>query len=105
MKEDNIPIENFGPFSNIPSREIRFAGFPCLRCRKPVRYFGFVVPDLAPRAMLYVCRCASVMVWEDEAQPTSRVWLTNLDLAEAADVDVLIFNGNKPTPPSFQGVN
>jgi hypothetical protein len=73
--------------------------------RKPVRRFGQVVPELSPRMMFYACRCGTIVVWEDERQPTRKVWDNNIEFLKEAGGDVLIFNGDKPIPPGFQGVN
>jgi hypothetical protein len=104
-KSKGEKLEPFGPFTNVPSDQIQFAGFPCCRCRKPVRRFGVVIPGLIPRAMFYGCRCGNVMVWEDERQPTAAIWLSNLDLLKDTDCELAIFNGGKETPPGFQGIN
>jgi hypothetical protein len=55
--------------------------------------------------MFYACRCGTIVVWEDERQPTRKVWDNNIEFLKEAGGDVLIFNGDKPIPPGFQGVN
>jgi hypothetical protein len=97
--------EPFGPFREIPSDQIRFAGWPCPRCRKPVRKFGQVIPMLVPRMMFYGCRCVTVSVWEDEFQCGPKTWPRNVALAKRTGAGLLIFNGGRDTPPGFSGIN
>jgi hypothetical protein len=97
--------EPFGPFQSIPSAEIRFAGWPCKRCRRPVRKFGAVVPLLIPRMMFFACKCGTVAAWEDERQPSQKTWTNSVQLLKDSGVAVVVFNGGKDTPPEFQGLN
>jgi hypothetical protein len=97
--------EPFGPFLNIPSAEIRFAGWPCKRCRRPVRKFGKVIPSLVPRMMFFDCMCGTVAAWEDERQPSQKTWTKSVQRLRESGAGVVIFNGNKDTPPEFQGLN
>jgi hypothetical protein len=97
----------FGPFENIPADGIRPAGFTCRECKTPVRKVGLPVPGIVPRVMTYACKCGgSVMTWEDEKQPTNAdTWSMNLALMKKNNAEVIVFNGNKRTPPSFSGIN
>jgi hypothetical protein len=99
------PSEPFGPFLDIPSAEIRFSGWPCKRCRRPVRKFGAVVPSLVPRMMFFVCRCGTVAAWEDERQPSQKTWPDCAQLLRDSGAGMVVFNGDKPTAAGFQGVN
>jgi hypothetical protein len=97
----------FGPFANVPVDLIRSAGFDCPVCKTPVRRFGVVVPHLLPRALIYNCGCGkSIVCWEDELQPSCvEHWRENVELARQVNVEVVVFNGGKETPPDFQSVN
>jgi len=97
----------FGPFANVPVKLIRPAGFDCPICKTPVRRFSAVVPYLIPRAMIYTCTSGkSIVCWEDESQPSGpEQWAENLALARARNVDVIVFNGGKNTPPDFSRIN
>ena len=64
-KSQGKRLELFGPFL-VPAEDIRFAGWPCPRCRRPVRYIGKVLPGLAPRMMFHACKCGTVTTWEDD---------------------------------------
>jgi hypothetical protein len=98
--------ENFGPFADIPSDSIKPVGFSCRICKHPVRRFCAVVPNLVPRMMFYVCKCGAIAVWEDEKQPKdAQHWRQNIKLLKKAGVGLVVFNGNKPTPASFSGIN
>ena len=57
--------------------------------------------------MFYACGCGgTIAVWEDEKQPKDAAhWAQNLKLLKKAGVDLVCFNGNKPTPSSFSGIN
>lgn len=100
------PVEQFGPFENIPTDSIHPVGFFCKKCKHVVRRAGIVCPGVVPRMMFYVCDCGTVAVWEDERQPRDgNHWAQNVKLLQAAGVAVLVFNGNKRTPPSFSGIN
>jgi hypothetical protein len=55
--------------------------------------------------IFYSCRCGTVAVWEDEAQPQdSAHWALNIGLLKTG-AELAIFNGDKPTRPSFSGIN
>jgi hypothetical protein len=86
---------------------IRRAGFDCGACGEQVKVIRQGFPHvIAPRLCAFTCGCrATVIVWEDEQQPTRRTWSMNMELARRTGAEVLIFNGNKPTPPGFSGLN
>ena len=86
---------------------IKGAGFTCKVCGEPVKVVRQGWPHIiAPRMCAYTCACGvTIMTWEDERQPTRRSWSLTLKLARRTGAEVLIFNGNKPTPPGFGGVN
>jgi hypothetical protein len=98
--------ERFGPFLNVPSADIQRSGFDCHGCGKPVRRLRKVVPFLVARIVFYSCQCGTVVVWEDERQPKdAQHWAQNIRLLKKAHVEVIVFNGNKETPPGFSGIN
>jgi hypothetical protein len=98
--------QRFGPFENVPAELIHPAGFNCRKCKRVVRRAGVVCPGVIPRIMFYSCKCGTIAVWEDERQPRdAQHWAQNIELLKKAGVDLVIFNGNKPTPPSFSGIN
>ena len=100
------PMREFGPFLIPVDYPILEAGWRCLRCREQVRKLYKVIPYLVARSVLYNCACGTVVVWEDEAQPKdAKHWARNTKLLRARGAQVAIFNGNKPTPPGFGGVN
>jgi hypothetical protein len=96
---------DFGPFLGVEAELISPAGWPCRRCRKPVKKLAVVVPCLVPRLIFHACECAAVCTWEDEAQPTRRSWRPLVELARQTGARLLGFNGGRDTPPGFQGVN
>jgi hypothetical protein len=96
---------SFGPFCNVESNRITFAGWPCSRCRKPVRKMAVAAPNVAPRMIFYACPCVTVCCWQDERQPNAKIWPSNVGLALSTGSKVVVFNGDKPTPPDFQGIN
>jgi hypothetical protein len=91
----------------VPPDLIKKAGFSCRSCCKQVTVVRQGFPHVvAPRLCAYTCPCGpTVVVWEDERQPTRRSWSITLKLARKSGAEVLIFNGNKPTPPGFSGIN
>jgi hypothetical protein len=95
----------FGPFVDVPLDTIGVAGFPCNHCRRLVERIAQIMPGLAPRLVVYTCRCGAVFVWEDEAQPDDISWWHTIKALRRAKCDVVIFNGNKTTTEKFQGVN
>jgi hypothetical protein len=99
------PSEPFGPFLAIPSAEIFFCHWACTRCRRPVRKFGAVVPSMVPRMMFFGCMCGTVAAWEDKRQPSQKTWPSCVQLLRESGAGMLVFNGDKPTPAGFQGVN
>jgi hypothetical protein len=105
MNRAEEKTEHFGPFLNVPSAAIRRAGFKCDSCRRPVRVFRHPLPMLVPRMVFYACRCGTIVVWEDERQPTQGNWRMNVELLRRSGAGVLIFNGAKETPPGFTGIN
>jgi hypothetical protein len=105
MNRAERKTEHFGPFLNVPSAAIGRAGFRCDSCRKPVRLFRQAVPTLVPRMVFYACRCGTIVVWEDERQPTQAIWPMLFELLRRSGAGVLIFNGAKETPPGFTGIN
>jgi hypothetical protein len=99
------PEVPFGPFLNVPAGLIHPAGFSCPLCGQPVRRFGLKTP-IVPRIMIHACGCGpSIVTWEDERSPTIKTWSFNINFARKANVDVVMFNGGKETPPDFQGLN
>jgi len=99
-------VERFGPLENVATDSIHPVGFSCRKCKHAVRRTGVVCPGVVPRMMFYACECGTVVVWEDERQPKdAHHRAQNIKLLGKAGVDVLIFNGNKRTPPSFSGIN
>jgi len=99
------PSEPFGPFLAIPSAEIRFAGWPCSHCRRPVRRLATAVPNLTPRLLFFACGCGCVATFEDENRPNKRTWADCVRLLKESGAGMLVFNGDKPTPAGFKGVN
>jgi hypothetical protein len=97
--------EDFGPFIKVPSEQIQPAGWKCKICRKPVRRFKQIVPVLIPRLVIHACKCGTAVCWEDEQNPNKKNWLSIIDLLKGTDTQIVIFNGDKETPPGFQGVN
>ena len=91
----------------VPPELIKRAGFDCKACGEHVRVVRQGFPHaVVARMCAFTCGCGpTVMVWEDERQPTRKTWLLNMKLARRTRTEVLIFNGNKPTPPSFSGLN
>jgi hypothetical protein len=73
----------FGPFADIPSKEIRLAGFSCKACRQPVekwvmRYF----PELGDFMGIFACQCVSAGCWQLENPPqTTEHWSRLVRLA------------------------
>jgi hypothetical protein len=64
------------------------------------------MPYGVARVCFYNCRCGpSIIVWEDENQPTERIWPKNIELALKAKAEVVIFNGSRPLSEDFQGIN
>src|SRR5262245_26253691 len=75
----------FGPFAAVPVELIHPAGFDCPLCRQPVKRFGIQTPALVPRIMIHSCGCGpSITTWEDESQPTIRIWKNNIETARIA---------------------
>jgi hypothetical protein len=102
----NDLTQKFGPFLIPADYPILQAGWRCSRCREQVRKLFRRIPYLVPRAVLYSCKCGTVVVWEDEQQPKdTEHWSWNVELLRARSTEVAIFNGNKPTPPGFGGMN
>jgi hypothetical protein len=99
------PSETFGPFTNVRSAEIFFCHWACTRCRRPVRRFATVVPDLVPRILFFACKCGCVATFEDERRPTKKTLPNCVRLLRESGAGMLVFNGDKPTPAGFQGVN
>jgi hypothetical protein len=101
------PKQNFGPFL-IPAShalDIKPSGFVCPDCKEPVRKLAKVLPAMVPRGVFYNCKCGTVFVWEDEAQPrSSKHWRSNMKLLRQTGSDLVVFNGNKPLKPSFSGL-
>ena len=96
----------FGPFTNVPSEDVKSAGFICYECRHLVERLHKAFPSQVVRMFFFVCQCGVVATWEDEAQPTnSRIWKLNVRLMKSAGVQFLIFNGNRPLFPNFSGTN
>jgi hypothetical protein len=103
MKPKSKP---FGPFVDIPSSDIHPAGFRCYLCSRPVRVLRHVMPYGVIRMCFYSCRCGpSIIVWEDEKQPTAQIWPKNIELARKTKADMVIFNGERPLSEDFQGIN
>jgi hypothetical protein len=86
MKVDH---ETFGPVVDVPSREIRPAGFDCPSCHKPVRKLRTASHD-GDYLSVYVCRCANAAAWEQENAPrTAAQWLTIVRLARKTKADFI----------------
>jgi hypothetical protein len=101
----NTEKQLHGPFI-VPASDIRLAGFSCKICRSPVRVARQSVPHLVPRICAFACECGpGIIVCEDERQPSKRNWSSAMELARKKGVDLIIYNGNKPTPPGFAGLN
>jgi hypothetical protein len=86
---------------------IKKAGFNCRICGEQVTVIRQGFPQvIASRLCAFTCDCGpTVVVWEDERQPTRRAWVWTMKLARRTGAEVLIFNGNKPVPPGFSGLN
>jgi hypothetical protein len=86
---------------------IKKAGFNCRTCGEQVTVVRQAFLDvIVPRLCAFTCACGpTVVVWEDERQPTRRTWSMTMKLARRTGAELLIFNGNKPMPPGFQGLN
>jgi hypothetical protein len=106
MKMKTEATETFGPFI-VPAGGIKSTNVTCPQCKHLVMRIGQSVPGLVPRIMAYACQCGgAVITWEDERQPTTtKMWKNSLSLMKKNNVDLVIFNGNKRTPPSFSGIN
>jgi hypothetical protein len=91
----------------VPPELIERAGFACRSCGAHVKVVRQGFPQLiAPRMCAFACACGpTVVVFEDERQPTRRSWSLTMKLARRTGAEVLIFNGNKPIPPGFAGCN
>jgi hypothetical protein len=102
MKPD---VAEHGPFL-IKTRDIEPAGFNCRICHQPVKVARQSFPFVLARVCAFACRCGpGVIVFEDEQQPNRRNWPGTMKLAQKAGADLLIYNGNQPTPPGFAGLN
>ena len=91
----------------VPRELVKTAGFNCRICGEQVTVIRQGFPEvLVPRVCAYTCGCdVTVIVWEDERQPTRRTWPITMKLASRTGAGVIIFNGDKPTPPGFSGIN
>src|SRR5258708_1925709 len=105
MNVESEPVERFGPFLAIASRQIHHAGWSCRHCRQPVRRFATAVPDLFPRILFFACRCGCVATFEDERRPTKKTWPDCVRLLKNSGAGMVVFNGGKDIPPGFQGLN
>jgi hypothetical protein len=102
----NEATQTFGPFLIPAEHPVVEAGWRCSRCQEQVRKLFKVIPYLIPRSVLYSCRCGTVVTWEDERQPKdAKHWAQNIKLLRKRGAQVVVFNGNKPTPPGFGGQN
>jgi hypothetical protein len=103
--EAEAPQKPFGPFLIPQDHPILDAGWRCRDCRQPVK--KLVKPMLGLYIMhFYACRCGCVAVWADEKQPCgAKHWRQNMRLARRTRAEIMIFNGNKPLPPGWQGLN
>ena len=105
-KESSVSQREFGPFL-IPLDypfPIAKAGWVCRDCNKPVEKLIVCIPGGILRAHFYRCHCVCVGVWADEQQPHGAShWQMNVRLAQKTGAELLVFNGNKPLPPDFQG--
>jgi hypothetical protein len=103
VKDETVQLGAF----LVPSELIKRAGFACRSCGEQVKVVRQGFPQVvAPRLCAFACDCgATVVVWEDERQPTRRTWAVTMKLARRTGAEVLIFNGNKSTPPGFSGCN
>src|SRR5258707_997005 len=85
------PKEDFGPFLQVPSRDIHETSFDCPSCGNRVRKFLQFFPQVADFMSIYVCGCTSVAVWELEAPPTcSEHWERLTQLQKRNDRDIII---------------
>jgi hypothetical protein len=100
------PHREFGPLLIPPDYPypIAKAGWVCRDCNKPVEKLIVQMPQGIYRQHLYQCDCVCVGVWADETQPHgARHWQLNVQLAKATGTEFLLFNGDKPLAPEFQG--
>src|SRR5260370_20283333 len=95
----------FGPFIEVPAEEVSLTNFKCMHCKEPVEVLRQVIPGLVPGICIHACRCGSVAVWEDERQPTGKLWYWNIKLLKQTGAKLAIFNGDKPLSPGFSGCN
>lgn len=96
----------FGPFRDVPTEDVKPAGFKCKVCHRLVEKFAMVLPGLVVRMLFYGCLCGTLVVYEDEAQPQdARTWRLLADLMNKTGAKVLIFNGNRELSPDFNGLN
>ena len=96
---------HFGPFSNVSTEEVKPAGWHCRHCRQPVEVAHQIVPYVVPRMIFHACECGTVVTWEDENNPSRASWRHLTRLMRKTGVKVVMFNGNKPISPDFQGRN
>ena len=94
----------FGPFVNVPRDLISLSGFSCPCCSNPVRKLSQPTESVFV-VVLYSCQCGTVIVWQDENQPSDQNWKQNIDLMQSQNAQVVIFNGNKPAGPALSGLN
>ena len=100
------PEKKFGPFLIPENHPVYEAGWRCLDCGEQVLKLVKPMPIGIYVIHFYACRCGCVCVWADEQQPSGpKHWRHNMRLARKAKAEVLMFNGNKPLPPGFQGFN
>jgi len=81
MKTDHI---SFGPFSDVPAAEIRWAGFVCNTCRKPVqKWLARFVAEEGDFLMILSCPCVSAAAWACENPPqNAKDWRRIVALAK-----------------------
>jgi hypothetical protein len=110
MKDSLAPepaTRSFGPFLEVPTDEIKRAGFGCLRCKQPVEVLRKVLPGVMPRMIFHSCRCEyTTVTWEDEAVPrTARDWLVAVKVMRRARVRILVINQGRELSPGFSGLS
>jgi hypothetical protein len=98
------PRQKLGPLTATGGQLIQPAGWRCQDCSEPVMFLRQAVPDLVPRLVIHACECGAVVGWEDEQQPSRKLWPHFIGLLKEADAKVLMLHNGRETP-GFSGVN
>jgi hypothetical protein len=81
----------FGPFINVPEKDIEPAGYKCADCTKAVEKLMKFVPGQADFFCIYSCGCTSVGCWELESPPkTLEEWEALAKLQRASDTEIVM---------------